>query len=59
MIYELSMMLDTLKGVRTGTSSKSNNKLVMDFNNKRYIVHLKEIENPNEDVFEDIEEYLG
>lgn len=57
MIYKLSGMLDMLQDVWCGTSSCDRNKILLDFEDKRYLVTFKEIPK-NEDMFKDIDKYL-
>lgn len=57
MIQKLSKMLDMLQDVWTGTSSCDRNKILLDFENKRYLVTFKEVPK-NEDMFKDIDTYL-
>lgn len=58
MIIKLCQMLDMLKGISTGWSSKCDNSIIMDFDGKRYLVDFTEIKIPSEDIFEDINKYL-
>lgn len=57
MIQKLSKMLDMLQDVWTGTSSCDRNKILLDFENKRYLVTFKEVPK-NEDMFKYIDTYL-
>lgn len=58
MVFKLSLILDMLKGISTGTSSNSPNSMIMDFNDKRYLVDFIEIKEKSETMFEDINKYL-
>lgn len=58
MINRIQNILDQMKGFTVGTSTKSEDKMIIDYKGKRYVVTLEEIENPNEDVFKDLDFYL-
>lgn len=58
MLFRLCQMLDMLKGIGTATSSNCDNAIIMDFDNKRYLVQFSEIEK-SDDIFEDIDTYLS
>lgn len=58
LILGLQGILDRIKGFTCGSSSKSRDKMIIDYNNKRYLISIEEIENPNEDIFKDIDLYL-
>lgn len=58
MIIKLCQMLDMLKGISTEWSSKCDNSIIMDFDEKRYLVKFMEIKEPSKDIFEDIDKYL-
>lgn len=57
MIQKLSRMIDMLQDIWTGTSSCDKNKMLLDFEDKRYLVSFKEIPK-NKDMFKDIDKYL-
>lgn len=57
MIYRLSRMLDMLQDVWCGTSSCDSNKILLDFEDKRYLVTFKEV-SKSENMFKDIDTYL-
>lgn len=57
MIQKLSRMLDVITDVWTGTSSCDKNKMLLDFEDKRYLVIFREV-SKNEDMFKDIDTYL-
>lgn len=58
LIVGLQDILERVKGFTCGSSSKDTDHMIINHNNKRYLISIKEIENPNEDMFKDIDKYL-
>ena len=54
LIQKLHQILNLCKGFEVGYSSGDKNHMIIDYEGKRYAVKIAEIENPSEDVFEDI-----
>ena len=47
-----------IEGFEVGHTSRVANKLIIDYKDKRYVVVLKEIENPSNHMLEDMDTYL-
>lgn len=58
LINDLYSKLDQFKGYEVGSTSECSNKMILDRGNKRYIITVEEITNPNKDMLKDIKEYL-
>lgn len=58
LIFGLQGILDRIKDFTCGSSSKSKDKMIIDYKNRRYVISIEEIKNPNEDIFKDIDLYL-
>lgn len=56
--HELSKILNMVKNFEVGYNSSAKDKLIVDHEGKRYIVSFKEIENPSENMLDDIKLYL-
>ena len=54
LIHELYTILNKIKGFKAGYSSSVDNKIIIDYKTKRYIVTLDEIKNPSNDMTDDI-----
>ena len=54
-IYEIFNMI---KGFKAGYSSRSTNKLILDYNGDRYILTLEKIDNPSDDMLKDTDKHL-
>ncbi len=59
LIHKIYSILNEMKGFTPGITSRSKNKMIIDYNGKRYIATFEEIENPDENIFKDIDKYLG
>lgn len=57
-IQRMFNVLNMVKDFEAGTSSKSENKMIINYKGKRYVVELEEIKYPSENVFDDIKRYL-
>ena len=57
-IQKIQSILNIVKGFMVGTTSSNHKECIIDYKGKRFVVSFKEIENPNEDIFEDIDKYL-
>lgn len=57
-IQALSNVLSMIKGFDTGTTSRTDNKMILDYEGKRYVLTLTEVKEPDENMHEDIEKYL-
>ena len=55
---KLAEMIHCLKGFDTGYTTNCDNKIIVDYEGKRYIVSFEEIKSPNENIFKDIDMYL-
>ena len=57
-IHALFNALNMLKGFDAGINGKTirDDKMLIEYNGKRYFVQLTEIQNPSEDIFDDISE---
>jgi hypothetical protein len=58
MIRRISSILGEMRDIETGTASSNDTQMLLDYEDKRFIVTFTEIDNPNEDMFKDIEWYL-
>lgn len=56
--HKLYEVLNMIKGFEVGHTSRVANKLIIDYKDKRYVVVLKEIENPSNHMLEDMDTYL-
>ena len=54
LIHELYTILNKIKGFKAGYSSSVDNRIIIDYKTKRYIITLDEIENPSSDMTDDI-----
>ena len=57
-IFKLHEVLNMIKGFATGYTSSNKNSFITDYENKRYKVTLEEIQEPNEEMYEDMKRYL-
>lgn len=61
-ILDLHKSLNMLKGFNASYSTKTSHqgKMLIEHQGKRYVLELREIKNPSEDIFDDIDnlEYL-
>lgn len=57
-IQRMFDVLNMVKDFEVGISSKSKNKMIINYKDKRYVFELEEIKYPNENIFDDIERYL-
>ena len=55
-ILELYDILNMLKGFCAAYSSNTihQGKMLIEYNDKRYVLELREIKNPSKDIFDDI-----
>lgn len=56
--HRLYEVLNMIKGFEVDYTSRVANKLIIDYKDKRYVVVLKEIENPSNHMLEDMDTYL-
>lgn len=54
----ISEALGMIKGFDTGTTSRIDNRMIIDYKGERYVASLTKIENPDENIFEDIDRFL-
>jgi len=58
MRHKLYEIFNMIKGFEAGYTSKSDNKLILDYDGDRYILTLEKIDNPSDDMLKDIDKYL-
>ena len=58
LIHELYTILNKIKGFKMGYNSSVDNRAVIDYKTKRYIVTFDEIEDPSSDMAEDINRFV-
>lgn len=58
LIMALNDTLSRIKGFDCGYTTDNKNEMIIDYNGKRCVMSLKEVENPSEDIFDDIDKYL-
>ena len=58
LILGLQGILDRIKGFTCGTYSRSEDKMIIDYQDKRYLISVKEIKEPHNDMIKDIYKYL-
>lgn len=58
MIIKEMNKLGYLKGFETGSTSSNKDQMIIDFEDRRFVATFQEIENPDEDMFKDIDKYL-
>lgn len=58
LILALNDSLSRMKGFDCGYTTDNKNQMIVNYKEKRYVLSLKEVENPSEDIFDDIDKYL-
>ena len=53
MLWKIHEIMNNIKGFTTGFSI-SDKKMLIEFNGKRYVAEIREIENPAEDIMDDM-----
>lgn len=54
----MSSALGMIKNFNTGTSSRSNDRMIIDYNDDRYIATFTKVEDKDEDMFKDIDKFI-
>ena len=57
LIHELYTILNKIKGFKAGYNSSVDNRIIIDYKTKRYIITLDEIENPSSDMTDDMKRF--
>lgn len=55
---ELYFILIRLKGFNVGYTSSVENKIIIDFKGRRFVATLEEIEDPSEDMADDVNKII-
>ena len=58
LMSKLGKVLNGTNDIYFGYTKENNNQMIIEDNNKRYIVTFKEIKQPNENMYDDILTYL-
>lgn len=58
MKHKIFDILNMIKGFEVGYTSNVKDKIIIDYEGERYVVHFEKVENPNKNMYEDIKLYL-
>jgi len=57
-IIAVERALNMIKGFEVGYTTRVDNKIMMDYESSRYLVTFTKIENPSEDMADDIDKFI-